>query len=262
MAKPIAPAIRFSHRFGLAAKGFVYLLVGFLALKAVIARRGAVQDEQGALHQVLAAPFGKVLLVIAAAGLLMYVLWRLVELWSDPERKGTFSRSQALLSALVYSSLAVEAVRMVLGLRTGGGGDSEAKEQAAFLISLPFGHWLTVVVAICAIGLGLAELYHALAPRFEDREAIKGLNDSLKRWVLRVGRFGILSRGVVSTVVGGYLLIAGVHRAPSEARGTRGAIQSLGQNPFGTWVLVLLAIGLGSYGIYILVEARYRKLAV
>ena len=147
MAKAIAPAVRFFHRFGFAAKGLVYVLVGALALKAVIARRGAVQDEQGALHQVLAAPFGKVFLLIAAAGLLMYVVWRLVELWSDPERKGSFARSQALLSALVYSTLAIEAVRMVLGMRTGGGGDSEAKEQAAFLISLPFGHWLTVVVA-------------------------------------------------------------------------------------------------------------------
>lgn len=262
MAKAIAPAVRFFHRFGFAAKGLVYVLVGFLALKAVIARRGAVQDEQGALHQVLAAPFGKVFLVIAAAGLLMYVLWRLVELWSDPERKGAFARSQALLSALVYSTLAIEAVRMVLGMRPGSGGDSQAKEQAAFLISLPFGHWLTIVVAICAIGLGLAELYRALARHFEDREAIKGLSDSLKGWGLRIGRFGILSRGVVSMVIGGYLLLAGIHRTPSEAKGTRGAIQSLGENPFGTWILALIAAGLGLYGIYMLVEARYRKLAV
>ena len=80
--------------------------------------------------------------------------------------------------------------------------------------------------------------------------------------MLRIGRFGILSRGIVSTVIGGYLLLAGIHRAPSEAKGTRGAIQSLGQNPFGTWILALIAIGLSLYGIYMLVEARYRKLAV
>jgi hypothetical protein len=262
MAKAIAPALQFAHHIGFAAKGFVYLLVGFLAAKAVLTRGGAVQDEQGALHQVLAAPFGKVLLAIAAAGLFVYVFWRLVELFRDPEEKGAFSRSQALLSALVYASLGVEAVRMILGLRTGGGGDSEAREQAAFLIALPFGHWLTIVVGIIAVGLGLTEIYHALARHFEDREMIKGLDRSVKPWVFRLGRFGILARGLVSTAVGGYLLLAGIHRSPSEAKGTRGAIQSLGQNPFGTWILALIALGLTAYGIYTLVEARYRKLAV
>jgi hypothetical protein len=257
----LRPAIHFCHRFGFAAKGFVYLLVGFLAAKAVVARGGKIEDEQGALHQVLAAPFGKFLLAIAAAGLVVYVVWRLIEMWSDPEEKGTFSRSQAFLSAFVYGSLAFEAVRMILGMRAAG-GDSEAKEQAAFLISLPFGHWLTIVVGLMAIGLGLAEIYRALAPRFEDREAITGLGSSVKPWVLRLGRFGILARGVVSTVMGGYLLLAGMHRAPSEAKGTSGAIESLGQHPFGTWILALIALGLAAFGAYTLVEARYRKLAV
>jgi hypothetical protein len=261
MTKKISPAIRFCHRFGFAAKGFVYLLVGFLAAKAVLTRRGGVQDEQGALHQVLAAPFGKVLLAIAAAGLAVYVFWRLVEMWSDPEEKGRFSRSQALLSAFVYGSLAVETVRMILGMRTDG-GDAAVQEQTAFLISLPFGHWLTIVVAILAIGLGLFEIYRALAPRFEDREVIKGLNDSLKPWILRLGRFGILARGVVSTMMGGYLLLAGMRNAPDEARGTRGAIESLGQHAFGAWILGLIALGLVAFGTYTLVEARYRKLAL
>ena len=261
MSDSISPAIRLSRGFGFAAKGFVYLIVGFLAAKAALTRGGGVTDEQGALHQVLAAPFGKILLAIAASGLFVYAVWRLIEVWWDPEDKGRFGRSQALLSCLVYSALGVEAFRMVFGMRSSGSGESETKEQAAFLISLPFGHWLTIVVAALAIGLGLQEVYRGLARRSEDRDAIKGLSHSAKKWVLRVGRLGSFARGVVSTVVGAYLLLAGVRRAPSEARGTRGAIESLGQQPFGRWILALIALGFAAYGIYTLVEARYRRLA-
>lgn len=257
----LSPAIRFSRRFGLAAKGFVYLIVGWLAAKATFSRGRGVPDEQGALHKVLTAPFGKFLLAIAAAGLFVYAAWRFVEMWSDPEQKGKIARYQSLLSALVYAGLSLEAVRMVAGMGSRADGESEAKEQAALLISLPFGHWLTTVVAVIAIGLGLEEIYRALARRFEDRQAIKGLSRSTKPWILRLGRLGIFSRGVVGTVVGLYLLLAGIRRSASEARGTGGAIEMLGQQPFGVWILAVIAIGLTAYGLYTLAEARYRHVA-
>lgn len=212
----LSPAIRFSRRFGFAAKGFVYLIVGFLAAGAALNRGGGIEDEQGALHQVLAAPFGKILLAVAAVGLFVYAVWRLIEMWSDPEDKGKFWRYQSLLSGFVYASLGVEALRTVLGMRSGGSGESETKEQAALLISLPFGHWLTIVIAVLGIGLGLEEVYRAVARRLEDRSAIKGLSHSAQKWVLRLGRLGSFSRGVVSTVVltayGFYTLVEARYR--------------------------------------------------
>ena len=260
MSRSISPAISFTRRFGFAAKGCVYLIGGFLAARAAFNHGGSVKDEQGALHQVLVAPFGRVLLAVAGAGLFVYALWRLIETWSDPEDKGKLWRLQSLLSGFVYAGLGVEALRMVLGMRTGGGGENEAKEQAAFLIALPFGHWLMMVIAAVGIGLGLEEVNRGLARRFEDRNAIKGLSGSVQKWVLRLGRLGCFSRGVVSTVVGMYLLIAGIRGAPSQARGTQGAIESLGHQPFGRWILALIALGLTAYGVYTLVEARYRRL--
>lgn len=261
LSKSISPAIQLSRRFGFVAKGFVYLIVGFLAAKAAIRRGGDVTDEQGALHQVLAAPFGRFLLGIAAVGLFVYAAWRLFEMWSDPEKKGKLWRFQSLLSGFVYAGLGVEAMRMALSMRSSGGGESEAKEQAAFLISVPFGHWLTVALALIGIAFGFQDLWRAVEPNFEDRNAIKGLSRPVKPWVLRIARLGIFSRGLVSTIVGFYMLLAGIHRSPSEARGTKGAIESLGQQPMGEWILVLIAIGITAYGVYTLVEARYRELA-
>lgn len=260
LSKKVPPALDVARRFGFAAKGFVYLIVGFLAAKAIVSRGGGVTDEQGALHAILRAPFGRVLLGVAAAGLFTYAIWRLIEMWSDPEDKGTWWRYQSLLSGFVYGGLGVEALRMVLGMGGGGGGENEAKEQAGLLISLPFGHWLLILFAIAAVVMGIEELHRALARKFEDREAIKGLKGDVQTWVFRVARLGIFSRGVVSTAVGAYLLLAGIRRSPSEARGTKGAVESLGQQPFGLWILALIAIGLTAYGAYTLVEARYRRL--
>jgi hypothetical protein len=258
--KSVPPALNVARRFGFAAKGIVYLLVGYLAARTAVKGGGPAPDEQTALHQVLAAPLGRVLLSITAAGLLIYALWRLIEMWSDPEKKGAMWRVQSFLSALAYGSLAVEAFRTVLGMGSGGSGESEAKEQAALLIALPLGHWLTIAIALLGIVFGLQDVWRAIAPDFEDRYAIKELSRRAKSWVLRIGRAGILARGAVSTIVGTYLLVAGMRRSPSAAKGTSGAIESLGQFAFGRWILVLIALGLAAYGVYTLAESRYRRL--
>jgi hypothetical protein len=46
-------------RVGYAAKGVVYLIIGFLAAKLAIGQGGAATDQQGALHTIYDQPFGK-----------------------------------------------------------------------------------------------------------------------------------------------------------------------------------------------------------
>ena len=262
--KTPSPFIRGMARFGYAAKGLVYLIIGGLAARAAIAG-GKPTDEKGALLTVLHQPFGRVLLGLVAAGLFAYALWRLIEVISDPEAQdsnGTrgFARFQYLLSFLVYTGLGIEAIRMILGQRDSGGGEAEAKEQAALLLSLPFGHWLLIVIGVAAIGFGLFELKEAFAPEFEDRRHLGELSRKMKPWILRLGRLGTFARGGVGVVVGAFLLMAGLYRSSSEAKGTRGAIESLAERPFGRWILALIAVGLIAHGLYTVLESRYRKL--
>src|SRR5688572_32469161 len=71
-------------RFGLAAKGVVYLIVGALAIQAALGTGGEVTDQDGAFRAVLRQPFGGVLLGILAAGLLAYMVWRIVQAVMNP----------------------------------------------------------------------------------------------------------------------------------------------------------------------------------
>ena len=49
-------------RVGYAAKGVVYLIIGFLAAKLAIGQGGAATDQRGALHTIYNEPSGKFLL--------------------------------------------------------------------------------------------------------------------------------------------------------------------------------------------------------
>ncbi|HYI13586.1 MAG TPA: DUF1206 domain-containing protein, partial [Thermoanaerobaculia bacterium] len=106
---------------GLVAKGVVYLLFGGLVCYAA-AGRGRVTDEQGALASLFQLPFGRFLLAALATGLFAYCLWRLNELFFNPEHQEGFwsARAKPLLSAIVYGSLGVESLRMILGYSSAG----------------------------------------------------------------------------------------------------------------------------------------------
>ncbi len=121
-------------RFGYAAKGVVYVIVGILSAQAAFGAGGKTTDTQGALEAIVAQPFGKVLLSLTGIGLLGYVLWRFVEAIKDPENKGNqakgiFQRLGYGISGVIYASLALSAFQIVLG--SGGGGGTSKQDWTA-----------------------------------------------------------------------------------------------------------------------------------
>ena len=74
-------------RAGLTARAVVYLLIGSLAL-AVASGSGAKMDQKGALAQVLAQPFGPVMVTLLALGFVGYAAWRLTEGRHRPRTRG------------------------------------------------------------------------------------------------------------------------------------------------------------------------------
>ncbi|MDX6484418.1 MAG: hypothetical protein QOE95_2189, partial [Gaiellaceae bacterium] len=47
-----------------------------------------------------------------------------------------------------------------------------------------------------------------------------------------------------------------------EAQGLAGALRALEQQPYGPYVLGAVALGLVAYGLYMFVEARYRRMVI
>lgn len=251
-------------RFGYAAKGAVYGIVGLLAAQAAFGTGGKTTDTQGALQTILTQPFGKVLLGLVAIGLIGYVLWRFVQAIKDPENKGTDAKGLAqrlgyAVNGLIYGSLALSAVRLVLG--SGGGGNRNATQDwTARLLSQPFGHWLVGTTGAFIIGLGFYQFYTAYSAKFRKEMNLTQLSDTERKWVIGIGRFGLAARGIVFCVIGFFLIQAARQSDPSEVRGLGEALQALEQQPYGPWILGVVAVGLVAYGIYMVIQARYRSL--
>lgn len=249
-------------RIGYAARGVVYLVAGSFAVLAAIGSGGRATDGKGALHAILAAPFGQVLLGIVALGLVGFAVWRVLQAVFDADRLGR--KPKALLrrivyagSAVVHVGLAYSAARLILGLSAGRNDNRAAQDWTATLLAQPFGPWL-----VAAVGAGLAAGGVAMAVRGwgGDVDRRLSLDSQTRNWIVPLGRFGLMARGGVFVLAGWFLMSAALHADAGEARGLGGALRSLQQQPYGWALLGITALGLFAFGAFQLASAVYRRI--
>ena len=235
-------------RIGFATRGILYLVIAFLVL-----RTGRAEDTSGALLYV-GNGAGRLLLGIMAVGLLAYGIWRLADAAFDIERhgsdrKGLVARVGAGVSGVVHLFLTWQAVRLIQGTGSAGGG-AEAGTQAA--LALPGGSILVIIGAAILFGVGLIQLAKAVRGGF-----LRYLEPQIARnpWARLSGRAGYAARGVVFLISGYFLLNAGLQEQASEAGGMAEAISWL-TSPWD----IIIALGLLGFGLFSLIEARFRVL--
>lgn len=263
--RQVAPWIEILARLGYVAKAVLYGTVGLLAGKAALgAGGGRATDTRGALHAVLAAPYGRTLLLVIAAGLAGYALWRVVEALADPERRGTGAKALALragfaVRGLAHGALALAALRLGTGHGDGGGGDGPER-WTAWLFGLPGGTALVWAGAASVAGYGLYQLYRGWQSRLGRHLAVSRLPNGTARGIVGVSRFGLGARGAVFCLIGYFLARAASRHDPTAAGGVRESLLVLAG--VGRWALGAAALGLLAYGVYQLVEARFRRIDV
>ena len=266
-ATEASPWIEGLGRFGYAAKGVVYLVVGGLAVQAALGQGGQMTDQQGAMARIAEAPFGRSLIVVMAVGLIGYALWQLVRAVLDTEHKGSdgkglLGRAMFAGIAVIYAGLALSAIRMAMGVDSGQGSTEKTQGWTAWLMSQPFGVWLVGLVGVAVVANGLYQFYRASKSNLTEDLNLHDLDATRRTWVTRIGRAGYAARGVAFVMIGGLLVGAAMHHDPGEAQGLDGALAALASQPFGPYLLGLVAAGLAAYGVFALVEARYRRMVI
>lgn len=252
-------------RCGYAAKGVVYLIIGGIAAQVAIGARGAVTDQKGALQTILAQPFGRILLGVVAIGLFGFALWCFIQAAFDTEgkgikAKGLIARIGYAAVGLSYAALAFGAMQLAVGLGSGGkGSNASTQDGTALLLKQSFGPPLVIAAGLIVLGVALFLFYTAYSARFQRQLRLATLPTQVKKVVIAVGRCGYAAMGVVTGIIGIFLIAAGVQHKASEAKGLDGVLQELARQSSGLVLLGIVALGLFAYGIYSLVEARYRR---
>ncbi|HWT11634.1 MAG TPA: DUF1206 domain-containing protein [Allosphingosinicella sp.] len=236
-------------RIGFAARGLIYVLIGYLAL-----RSGRTEGSAGTLEY-LNGGAGKALLAVVAAGLLAYAAWRLADALFDTQGRGADAKGVAFrlagaASGIVHAGLAAVAAKLVAGGSLGGGDG--AKQGAAATLALPGGQTLLLIAAAALLAVGGFQLVKAARADF-----LRHLDPRAARrpWVGWVGRLGYAARGIVFLIVGASLWKAARDDEAGEALGMG---QALGSLP--DLAQAAIAAGLLLFGIFSLVEGRYREI--
>lgn len=251
-------------RFGFAAKGVVYTLIGVLAVQAAIGAGGQTTGQNGALEQIGRAPFGRLLLIAIGVGIVGYALWRFVQAFLDTENKGTGAKGVAIRAgyfviAMLHVSLAGSAFALVAGGESNG---DSTTGWTAKLMSQPFGRWLVALAGAAVIVYGAVQAYRAYSVKFRKKLLLTQMSPAEEKWAIRLGCMGYAARGVVFAIVGIFLVVAAIHANPEEARGLDGALATLAEQPWGWAVLGTVAVGLAAYGVFMFVQARYRRMVI
>lgn len=256
-------------RIGYVAKGAVYALIGGLALAAALGIGGQTTDRKELFNEILAAPFGQVLLGLIAFGLLGFFVWRIIEAIKDPENvgndaKGVITRIGFFVSGLIYLGFAIYAGTLIFGNGGGGSGSSGGSGGKELFINKmleqPFGRWIVALVALLIIGKGVVQFWKGFSGKYNDDVKDAQVEENVKKTYDTLGKLGYLSRGVVLGIVGVFFFIAGINANPGEAKGTEGVFNFLSQSG-GPWLMGLIALGLLGYGIFMFVKAKYKTIS-
>jgi Domain of Unknown Function (DUF1206) len=257
-------------RFGYAAKGVVYIIIGWLAVQLVIGAGGKTTDQRGALQTIYEQPFGKFLLAIVIIGLIGFAIWCFLQAWFDTEGKGSdikgiIGRLGYAITGISYAILAFGAFQLVT--RTGTGSatkstTSSTQDVTAQLLQHSWGVAAVVILGLIVIGIAFYLFAKAFTAKFQRRLALTGLSAQLRKGVIFLGRFGYAALGVVFSIIGIFFVVAAIQHNPHDAKGLDSALRILLQQPFGPVLLGIVALGLVAYGVYSFVEARYRRVGV
>jgi hypothetical protein len=99
----------------------------------------------------------------------------------------------------------------------------------------------------------------ALTRSFRDELKEEQMGRQERRWYTPIGVVGHLARALVFLLVGGFVIKAAYEYDAQEAIALDGALRKLAEASYGPVLLSCVAAGLFGYGLFCLVQARYRE---
>lgn len=248
-------------RAGLAARGLMYVLVGFIAVQIAVNGSHQQADRAGAVRLVARTSWGSVILWLLVIGFAGMTLWRLSEaIWGTSEAGGrkASKRLANLARAVLYAFVTFGILKYALGIGQPSSSDTQSRDLTAAALKHQDGRVIVAVAGVAVVIAGLCVMYQAYKLRFLKHLRLGSASPATRSAVRRLGQIGGIARGFVFAAAGIFLIIAAKDSNPGKAKGIDSTLRALAHTPLGPWLLVVVALGLVTFGIYSWCEARWR----
>lgn len=246
-------------RAGLIAYGVVHLLVAWLAVQLALGEKEDQASNSGALHYLAQQPMGRVLVWLIAIGMLLLVVWRVLEAAYDfddvsDEKKRWFKRASSIGKAVIYGALAWSAFKTATG---DGGGKGGTDSTTSKIMQLPGGQLIVGLIALAIIGYGVSLVVRGWTEKFREHLDAQGQAGQDGSAYVLFGKVGYIAKGVAITIVGGLFGYAAVTHDAKKSGGLDQALQTVLEQPFGKVLLFAIGLGIAGYGLFCFARAKH-----
>ncbi len=159
--------------------------------------------------------------------------------------------------ALIYAALGLSAAAVTLGW---GSSSSQSQKQATSgVLAWHGGRVIVVATGLILIAVGVAHVVKGVKKSFVEEIDTSSLSPAAREGVARLGQVGYFAKGVALGVVGGLLTYATVS-FDRQKQGLDGAMQTILAQPFGRFLLTAVAVGFVAFGVFAILQSRYRRM--
>lgn len=247
-------------RIGLVAYGVVHLLIAWLAIQLAFGDKEESADSQGAVQQLAEQPFGVALVWGVAIGMFLLAVWQGLEAVFGHRDEDGFTKVRKRVTsvgkAVIYLVIGISGVRAATGSSSSSGKDG-TDSMTSKLMDLPGGQVIVGVVALVILGIGGYLIYRAWTEKFAKHINAEGKSGDTGTAYVWFGKAGYTAKGVAFGIVGALFLYAALTHEPKKSGGLDQALHKVLQQPFGPFLLVLMALGIACYGLFCFVRARH-----
>ena len=251
--------VEVAARVGLVIYGLVHLIFAYVAIQLVFTDASGSSTGTGALRQLAQDDVGRLTLGAVALGLAPLVPWQLIVAAvgypDDDGWKRHVMRFGALARAAVFGYLTVASARLALQGSSGSGGGPDS--MSARVMAAPAGAALLTLVGLVVIGVGIGQIVFGLTKKFLEQLDEDARRQDRRIPIVLVGQIGYVAKGLAMVLVGGLVAWAALTNDPKKSGGLDTALLKLLGGTYGKPTIVVIAVGIGWFGVYVLIRSRH-----
>jgi hypothetical protein len=241
-------------RLGYIIRGILYGSVGVVALQIVFGFSYKGKNTSDVLYFIHDLSFGNILLGFTIIGLLGYAIWSFIRAGLDllvpqvPHMK-FITRVGYIFSACSYILLIFPTLGMMF-LPIHKHRLSPINQLLLTLLDIPFGRFALILIGMATMLGGIMQMHKAIRADDPSDFWSEETHDHIQKPFMFFARIGTSVRGLVFSLIGYFILLAGMYINPADIKGIDGVIDVINEMHYGYIFLLFIGIGLVFFGVY------------